>query len=84
MKGKQYIMARKILVNANVDYVMGHLSYGHYEGVLELSDEEYEEFVENPIKFCNENDIHCDLTFLLDAYGVDEIGDINAVDWREI
>ena len=69
---------RQVTVTANVDYVMGHLRYGHYEGMLELTEEEYEQFRANPVKFLNEYD-H-DLDFVLDDYEVDGIGNIEEVD----
>lgn len=69
---------RQVTVTANVDYVMGHLRYGHYEGTLELTEEEYEQFRANPVKFLNEYD-H-DLDFILDDYEVDGIGSIEEVD----
>ena len=28
----------KYYINANVDYVMGHLRYGHYEGTIDEKD----------------------------------------------
>lgn len=69
---------RQVTVTANVDYVMGHLRYGHYEGTLELTEEEYEQFRANPVKFLNEYD-H-DLDFILDDYEIDGIGSIEEVD----
>lgn len=69
---------RQVTITANVDYVMGHLRYGHYEGTLELTEEEYEQFRTNPTKFLNEYD-H-DLDFILDDYEIDGIGNIEEVD----
>ena len=34
-------MTHKIYINAPVDYIIGHLRYGHYEGEVELTDEEF-------------------------------------------
>lgn len=44
----------RIRVNALTDYVTGYLRYGqHYKGIIDLNDEEFEEFKQNPIKFLN-------------------------------
>ena len=41
----------KVQINALTDYVMGYLRYGHYEGLINLNDEEFKEFEKNPIIF---------------------------------
>lgn len=33
---------KKILIDAPLEYVAGHLRYGHLEGVIEVPDEEFE------------------------------------------
>lgn len=68
---------KQVTVTANVDYVVGHLRYGHYEGMLELTDEEYAEFKADPVKFLNQYD-H-DLDFVLDDWEVDGMGNIEEV-----
>lgn len=77
-------MAHKIFVDANAEYVMGHLRYGHYEGVLELTDEEFEKFKEDPATFLNERDCRYDLEFLVDDWEIDEIGNLETPEWKEI
>jgi ribosome biogenesis protein Tsr3 len=60
---------------ANVDYVVGHLRYGHYE--LELNDEEYKEY-----KSLSEEDKISwieDGKFIIDDYEVDDIGTITEI-----
>ena len=32
---------KKILIDAPLEYVAGHLRYGHLEGVIEVPDEEF-------------------------------------------
>ena len=44
---------KKILIDAPLEYVAGHLRYGHLEGVIEVPDEEFEKFKENPIDYVN-------------------------------
>lgn len=36
-------MSKKYLITADVDYIMGHIRYGHYEG--ELTEEQYQEYL---------------------------------------
>lgn len=33
---------KKVFIDAPLSYVAGHLRYGHLEGVLEMTDEEFE------------------------------------------
>lgn len=35
----------KILAIIPLDYIMGHLRYGHFEGSFEIPDEDIEEFI---------------------------------------
>ena len=74
----------KVFINAPVEYLMGHLRYGHYEGTIELTDEEFEEFKKNPTGYCNNHNLDLDLDILVDDYSIDEIGDIERIHWREV
>ena len=56
------------------DYVSGYLRYGHYEGEIVLSKEEYEEFLKNPKDFAINNDITDSLKLKIDDYRVEGIG----------
>ena len=56
------------------DYVSGYLRYGHYEGEIVLSKEEYEEFLKNPKDFAINNDITDSLKLKIDNYRVEDIG----------
>lgn len=42
---------KKISVECLYDYVSGYLKYGHLEGELELTDEQFEELKNDPIGF---------------------------------
>lgn len=61
---------------ADVDYVMGHLIYGHYE--LKLNDEDYKEY-----KNLSEEDkiswIEDESEFIVDNYRIDDIGSITEI-----
>ena len=74
----------KVFVSANVEYVMGYLRYGHYEGEIEVPDTEWEKFQANPKQWIKDNDKIDDLDFLLDDWSVENVGDIDEVQWRKI
>lgn len=61
----------KFKIIAPVEYVMGYLKYGHYEGELELTEEEMQKINENPNLLKN-----YDLDFIVDDYSVEDIGRI--------
>lgn len=75
---------KAISVEAYVDYLMGHLRYGHYEGVINMEDDEFEEFKKNPVQWIANNDYKDDLDFKVDDYEIDGIGNIDEVSWSEI
>ena len=74
---------KKILIDAPLEYVASHLRYGHLEGVIEVPDEEFEKFKENPIDFLNDNEYIDELDLLIDDWEVDDRGPIDSVEWSE-
>jgi hypothetical protein len=68
----------KITIDAPVEYVMGYLRYGHYEGTLELDDEAYEKFIRNPKAYIKE---YCD--FVVDDWRIEDIGPIDEISMDE-
>lgn len=72
---------KKILIDAPLEYVAGHLRYGHLEGIVNLTDEEFEQFKANPKNFIYDNDIELDL--LIDDWRVEDCGPIDRVEWSE-
>ena len=72
----------KVQINALTDYVMGYLRYGHYEGLINLNDEEFKEFEKNPINFLNKNNF--DLNFVVDDYHIEDIGEICNVEYNDL
>lgn len=74
---------KKILIDAPLEYVAGHLRYGHLEGVIEISDEEFEKFKENPIDFLYDNEYIDELDLLIDDWRVEDRGPIDSVEWLE-
>ena len=75
---------KKVKFNIPLEYVAGHLRYGHKEGVLELTAEEFERLQENPKKFIYEEEILYDLDLIIDDYCVDEYGGIDDVEYEVI
>ena len=74
---------KKILIDAPLEYVAGHLRYGHLEGVIEISDKEFEKFKENSIDFLYDNEYIDELDLLIDDWRVEDRGPIDRVEWSE-
>ena len=74
---------KKILIDAPLEYVAGHLRYGHLEGTITITDEEFEKFKENPINFLYNNEYTDELDLLVDDWEVDDRGPIDHVNWEE-
>lgn len=72
---------KKVLIHAIPDFVIGQLRYGHYEGVLELTDEEFEEFKKEPSWL--EEEIR-ELDFLVDDYRIYDIGNNLEIDYKVV
>lgn len=73
----------KVLIDAGVEYLVGYLRYGHYEGELEIPDEEWKEFQANPKKWIKDNDGTDGLELLVDDWSIEDKGDIDDVIWKE-
>ena len=65
---------KKVKFNIPLEYVAGHLRYGHKEGVLELTAEEFKRLQENPKKFIYEEEILHDLDLIIDDYRIEDYG----------
>lgn len=77
---------KKISVKCLYDYIAGYLRYGHLEGELELTDEEFEELKNDPIGFYQQNDylFFDSLKLVIDDFDVEYYGDINEILYEEI
>ena len=73
---------RKVKFNIPLEYVAGHLRYGHKEGILELTEEELKELEKNPIDFVYNQDILYDLDLVIDDYRVEDYGGILEVKYE--
>lgn len=74
----------KVYINAPLDYVMGHLRYGHLEGSVELDDEQFAVFQEDPLDAIEKYDLTYELELKIDSWRVDDWGDIMEVNWEEL
>ena len=74
----------KIKFNIPLEYVMGYLRYGHKEGILELTEEEFERLKENPKDFIYEEDILSNLDLIIDDYRIEDWGDPVEINYEVI
>lgn len=64
----------KVKFNIPLDYVYGYIRYGHKEGILELTKEEFQRLEKDPIDFFNQEDLLCDLDLVIDDYRIEDWG----------
>ena len=77
-------MNKKVKFDIPLEYVIGHLRYGHKEGILELTEEEFNKLQEDPLSFIYTQDILCDLDLIIDDYEVDDYGGILKVNYEVV
>lgn len=75
---------KKVKFNIPLDYIIGHLRYGHLEGTLDLTEEEFKKLEEDPPKFIDDNDILDDLELIIDDYRIDDRGGFTEVNYKVI
>lgn len=70
-----------------LDYLSGYLRYGHFEGEVDIPDEDWEEFIANPQKYVSQHRREIiqnnDLELKADDFSVEDYGDIYEVDWEK-
>lgn len=74
----------KVKFNIPLDYVMGHLRYGHKEGILELTEEEFKRLKKDPMSFIDEEDILSNLELIVDDYRIEDWGSPLEVNYEVI
>ena len=75
---------KEVFVDYPVDYIIGHLRYGHKEGCIQMTDEEFEEFQKDPAKWLKTDGHEYELELLVDDWEIDDYdSDIHDVEWRE-
>lgn len=72
-------MAKKYRITADLDYVQGHLRYGHLEGQVELTDEELAQLKKDP-QFAKE----LGLSTKVDSVSIDDVGEVNSITVLEL
>lgn len=73
---------KKVFVDYPVNWIAGHLRYGHREGSIEMTDEEFEEFKQNPEKWLSDRE-DIDLELLVDDWEIDDYdNEIEDVHWE--
>jgi len=77
-------MNKKVKFNIPLEYVAGRLRYGHKEGILELTEEEFKELQKDPLDFIYNQDILCDLNLVIDDYSVEHYGGILEVNYKVV
>ena len=77
-------MKKKIKFNIPLEYVAGHLRYGHMEGTLDLTEEEFKELEEDPLEFIDSNDILDDLELIIDDYRIEDWGEPTEVNYKVV
>ena len=74
----------KIKFDIPLEYLIGHIRYGHREGIIELTKEEFEELKKDPINFIYSYDILYDLDLIVDDYRIDDCGPISEVNYEVV
>lgn len=77
-------MNKKVKFDIPLEYVIGHLRYGHKEGILELTAEEFERLQKNPKKFIYEEEILDVLDLIIDDYSIEDYGGIDNIKYEVI
>ena len=77
-------MKKKVKFNIPLEYVAGHLRYGHMEGTLDLTEEEFKKLKENPLEFIDSNDILDDLELIIDDYRIEDWGEPTEVNYKVV
>lgn len=77
---------KKVSLECIYDYISGYLRYGHLEGEVEITDEQFEELKNDPIGFYRQYKykIFSQLKFVIDDYEVEDCGDIDEINYKEI
>lgn len=74
----------KIEICENLEYIAGHLRYGHREGIVNIPEEDFEEFKNDPINYLEENDLQYECPIIIDDYEIDDCGSPTDIEWKII
>ena len=83
--GKKYYISLKEAQEKHKLNVEAEVDYLRYEGILELTEKEYEEFKKNPKSYLlNHYDPWDNWKFVVDDYSIEDIGEINSINYEEV
>lgn len=74
----------KVRINIDYDWVSGYLKYGSKEGIVNIPDEEIEEFKKNPRKYIKDHRIEDEIHFVDVTYSIEDYGDDFEISYEEI
>ena len=74
----------KIFIDAGLEYIKGYLRYGHMEGIVNIPDEDYEQFQSDPVVYIKEHDLQDYLDLIVDDWSVEDCGNIDEINYREV
>lgn len=74
----------KVRIDAVPEYVSGYLKYGHFEGEVELTEEEFKKLQNDPERAFNELDLSSECKLIVDRYEIEDYGDIDQVSYEVI
>lgn len=74
----------KIRIDAEPEYVDGYIKYGHFKGEVELTEEEFKKFQNNPVEAFCEFELSSHLELVVDDYEIGIYGDIDQVNYEVI
>ena len=80
------MQSKKIKVKFDIplDYIIGHLRYGHKEGILEFTEEEFERLKKDPMNFIDKEDILSNLELIVDDSRIEDWGSPIEVNYEVI
>ena len=75
---------KQVYIEYPVDWVQGYLRYGHKEGTVEMTDEEFAKFKNDPASWIKKHD-DLDLELLVDDWRIEDYdSDIHEVEFKVI
>jgi hypothetical protein len=77
-------MKHKVQIKAPIDHIYGYIRRGHYEGILEMTEEEYEKFKNNPTNWIYENDGLLECKIVVDDFCIEDVGTIENVHYTDL
>lgn len=72
----------KVKFDIPLEYIMGYLRYGHREGILELTEEEFKRLKKDPMNFVDKEDILSNLELIIDDYRIEDCGPPSEINYE--